>query len=171
MRIFALLLVVCSAHANVVIGDPIPGPAPGSGIVFTDLELPVYQLRIDRCDNTVDTLTVDETYGLGDPLPIPDGAMCGLEIITSDRLVVEGYGTAGGTFTLDLQVGAVTVDVYPAVDVDDAEDTSVLRLASAGWVTATSLGLSSGQHVTVDPQHTLHGSLRYAVRNDSTIIP
>lgn len=171
-----LLLAVPLASAGTVAGHPVTtGFAPGSGLVYTGGALPISTLTVDHCDGTFETVAVDATIDpvAHDPIGLPEGYVCALTITLSSGGVValDGYASANAnTFALDLTgVGAIEITVDPAVYVPDAGlpgGPTGIRFGDVNWITASGLGLVNGS-VTIDDQHTLHDTLRDAIRDDS----
>ena len=174
MRSLCTFIVVSAlALASTSIGHPVTtGIAPGSGLTFDFAELPVHTMTVDRCDDTTETFEVTEVLDLvaGDTLTLPNGAICGVTLDLGGRLNASGDGTSGGSFSLSLIVGQVSIPVDPPLSVVSGSSAALgVRFADPNWVTATALGLSSG-HVHIGPNHAAHDSLRDAVRWDSAIL-
>jgi hypothetical protein len=173
LMIVRTLLLIATAAASSSIGHPVPTTlAGGTGITLDFAELPVHSMVVDRCDTTTETFEVMEVIDLhaGDPLTLPEGDICGVQLVLGGRLHASGSGS-GGTFSLSLAVGQITIPVSPALEVVDGDsDATLVRIAESGWITATSLSLSSGTHVHIGPASGLHDGLRDSVRWDSDIL-
>ncbi|RME27940.1 MAG: hypothetical protein D6798_03550 [Deltaproteobacteria bacterium] len=96
---------------------------------------------------------------------------CAMGMETGGLVTFEGHGLAGGTFTLVLGVSDLVLPLSTPEPMwpDNTSKAVVLELADADWVTATSLGLAPGVHVTVDAQHPLYDDLVNAVEQDSDL--
>lgn len=170
----AASLLAATAFASSSIGHPVnTGIAAGTGLTFDFAELPVHSMIVDRCDDTFETFEVMEVIDLiaGDPITLPEGDICGVQLTLGGRLNASGDGTSGGTFSLSLVVGSIQIPVDPPLEVvDDTSAALGIRIAEPNWVTATLLGLTSGNHVHVGPAHSAHDTLRDHVRWDSAIL-
>jgi hypothetical protein len=169
--ILFLLVGVC-AQAGTAVGHPVPTKvSTGTGLVYTAGTLPVSTTVFDHCNNTFETVTVNDELDLlaQDPLVIPPGYTCGIRINLSDRFELAGTGPSSSSFELSLGVGYIDIDVDPPIFVDSEgdSDASWIRLAAPNWVTATLLGLDPSEHVVVGATHSLHDQLRDDVRYDS----
>lgn len=155
------------------IGHPVTTQfASGADLVFTESAVPVSTVVFDHCDNTTETVSVDETLDpvAGASIVFPPGWICGLRINLSDRVLLEGTGPSSSTFALSL--GVVRIDIVlddPVfVPSDGSSGGTLVELGSADWVTATILGLDPNEHVSVGANHPLHDTLRNELRAEST---
>lgn len=143
----------------------------GTDISVDVAQLPLAQVQHIRCDGTVVDDYLDQVVDLtGDPtIQLPLGSLCGVTLFLSDDLQIDGTG-AGGTFHLGLDVGLVAITYASPIVVTSATcPVTTIDLGAPGWLTASSLGLSSGQHVTIGSADPEHPSLRDAVRLGSSI--
>ena len=160
------------AFGSVYVGNPglTVRVAPATGITFDEVTLEYGVPRADAC--TPPALNGgDPAEVLGDFLPLPLD-VCAIGVEVGEVLTIEGTGTAGGTFSLELDVGDLVrtlqeeEKLWPETGVSRAY---ILELAAPSWTSATALGLSSGQHVVVDSSHNLYATLVAAIQDDSSI--
>ena len=163
-----------AAYAAWGTGQPVPARvASASGLVFDSAEMFVTERHVQACNNTWAHTNVDVAVDLlaNDAVVIPNGTICGVDLDIDGPIVIEGHGTGGGTFVLELDVPVVHVEVSPQLTV--ANNTSAadwVELGAPGWVTATSLGLDPNEHIVVDTNHGLHAALAAALANDSVVL-
>ncbi len=169
---FALFL--SAALAGTYFGHPVGTQvAHDTSVAITFAEAPVHSLTVDRCDSTTETFEVMEVVDLvaGDPLTLPEGAICGVRLDLGGRIHVQGEaasGAAGGTFSLSLAVGQVFLDVDPSLTVSGGSSpATAVRFADTTWLAA--LPLTPGSHLHVNPSHPQHDGLRDGVRDDSAV--
>jgi hypothetical protein len=166
----ALSLSSTASAGGVIVGTPVDVvAAPGSGLTFTSLSLPISTITVDFCGLGTEQFDVDAVLALGDPLLLPAGELCGLSVALSGTTVFTGTGTGGGSFELDLDLAVIEIPLDPSVTVTSSSGPSLLELASADWVTASSLELGPSVNRVVNSTSTEHPALRAAVRNDSTV--
>lgn len=163
------------AQAGVLVGHPVDVVlADTDGLTFSSATLPVAQAQYTACSgSTVQIVPVNDDLDLltPDTVTIPVGVWCDMRLVLSARLVGSGSGTAGGTFDVSLGVGWIDIAFASPVVVaaDGSSDVDGIELAAEDWMTATMIGLTAGNHVSIGASHTLHDTLRDAVREDSTI--
>lgn len=166
------LLLSSASLAGTAVGHPVPTTsAVGSGLVYTQGAVPISTMVVDRCDATYDTYDVNATIDPvdHDTITLPAGDICGIQLNLSDRFLLGGYGTSGGTFALSLGVGSIAIPIDPPIHVaaDGSTGGSRIRFADVAWVTATMLDLDVNEIVVVGASHPLHDTLRDAVKYDS----
>lgn len=178
MRPFAfapvLLALSVPAWAGWGTGHPVPAWfASGTGLVFDAGAMFVTDLHVDRCDITWDHYAVDVGVDpvANDTITLPNGPICGIDLDVDGPIVLEGHGTGGGTFVLELDVATVHVEVSPQLTVtNQASAADGVELAAQNWVTASALGLDPNDDLVIASGHGLHDGLAAAVANDSRVL-
>jgi len=162
MRItaFVLALLGCSPEkqndrdSGIGVGNP-PGmaelravPAAGTGITYTDFEIPVSALYLETCDGvgqvieqTVDLSLSDQTF-----VEVPAGVWCALGLLSADPVLLRGEVSNGGQFTFTTPIGRLMVygqvEVPASDDTEDAPTTQlVLEVGRPEWIDEATLAL------------------------------
>jgi len=167
------LFLVGAADASVYIGNPSLTVlvAPGSNIVFDSVTLDRAVPRLNACSPPPALNGGSPAELMGDFLSLPIDA-CAIGIETGDLVTIEGHGTAGGTFTLELNVGDLVRTLQTSEEMwvnTSVSKAFILELASPNWVSASGLGLVSGQHVTIDSGSGLYSTLVGDIQYDSSL--
>lgn len=171
LTLFALALAPV-ALASVGQGHPVPLRfAAGAGLTYTSGSISIADEIVHFCDDTTQTYDVDEIVDIGDPIVLPPGEICGVELVLDAPIALAGTGS-GGTFSLGLDAGTIVLTLDPSLTVSQQEtsDADFVELASPDWITATSLQMQQGVHRSVTYGHTLHAQLRGDVLGDSAIL-
>ena len=169
-----LFVLVHLARAVVIVGHPVYAfVAPGDGLVMDSAQLAVEDAVWKACPGGTDqVVAVDETMDLLglDTLTMPEGTWCGVSLTLFDEVGVTGTG-GGGSFSLQLDVGRVDIPFASPLTVPPGSTSGSfdLKIAYEDWITATSLGLSTGTHVHIGPTDPEHNALRDAIRVGSDL--
>lgn len=167
-----LYMTALPSMAGVAVGHPVPTVPVKTGFHMT-IDVDVAEASVSSVVLVDDTGTkvthpIGATINLltAGSIQLPAGHWTEATVVLSGPIRVEGTGVSGGTFTLDIEVGAIFLGIDPSVNLDAAN--TEIKLGQLDWLTATELGLSSGANVHVDITHSLHDTIRDAFRYSST---
>ncbi len=146
-------LEIGDGDSGIAVGNP-PGMAriavtiaPGDGVSFTRLHLPVAAVYTETCDGQATVRDVDPgtVLGIGETLEFEAGRYCALGLVPTDR-PTEVMGVAGaGTFSFMSGLGRILL--FGDGRTLDADATLVLELAEPGWIAETDFGLAPDEHL------------------------
>jgi hypothetical protein len=172
----ALSLLPVVAHADgVIIGHPVSLRfAAGDGLTYTSGSIAVTTEVVEFCNATTVEIDVDQVLEIGDPVLLPVGTICGIDLHLDDPTLLEGTG-AGGSFEMALTMAVIQIEVDPPLVVTESggvgvSDAVAVELGDPDWVTASMLQLGTGIHRVITSSHALHDTLKASVRNDSTVV-
>ncbi len=172
---FTLALLPVLARAGVIIGHPVTLRfAAGDGLTYTSGSISVTDQVVEFCDSTILTMEVDQVLEIGDPVLLPVGTICGIDLHLDAPTLLEGTGS-GGSFEMALTMAVIQIEVDPPLVVTQSGSTGTsgavaVELADPDWVTASMLQLGTGIHRSISSTHLLHDTLKASVRNDSTVV-
>jgi hypothetical protein len=166
-------LFSASAIAGVIVGHPVHTEfASGAGLTYTSGSIQVTDQVVHFCNDTQLTIEIDDTVEMGDDVLLPEGTICGVVFQLDGPTLLAGTGTSGGSFTLQLNIPSILIEVDPPLTVSSSgtSDADAVQLGAPDFVTATLLQLGPGITRTVTPSHALHDQLAASIRYDSTIL-
>lgn len=168
-----VLLFSVPALAGVIAGHPCDVVfSGGTGLSISGAYIDVSDVIYYECDDTPHTFEVDDRLELGtDTLGIPVGTWCGVDIVLSGPYHIWGTGLSGGTYSITLDAGTISIPLDSlVVNQDYSSDADLFRIADPSWITASSLGLGPNVNVVIDHYSTQHAALRDHVLYDSAVL-
>jgi hypothetical protein len=174
--LLALLLVPTVARADgVVVGHPVNLRfGAGTGLSYTSGSISVTDQVVEFCTGSPLTMEIDDVVAIGDPVLLPVGTICAVELYLDAPVLLDGTGN-GGSFELALELSVIRIEVDPPLVVTQSgstgtSDATAVELAYPDWITSASLQLSTNVHRVIDSQHASHDTLKARVRDDSSVV-
>lgn len=164
-----LSLTALPSIGAVVVGHPTLGLiGQPSDLNLHFAEVSIAKVLLTDASGQVHSHALNTTLDLlgGAPLQMPAGTWFEATIVLDGPIRVSGGGN-GGTFDLELDVGAIFIEMEPAMVVDGNSSTT-LFFGHEDWITADLLRMRPGYHVTVDTTHPLHDDIRSSIRYGSS---
>lgn len=178
----ALLLVACSANdvagSGTIVGNP--GDAElrlaqgeeveyGEGWALVDV-VEQWPCNIEGDDTEPFITTIDAEVDLleGATLPVEPGPWCEYVVVFGDVVGIDGTGTNGGVFSIDLAVEELVLSRDGGFVVDG--DAYVLEVGAPGWISSSLLELEEGAYRVVEPERELfHDALAWRVHEETAL--
>jgi uncharacterized protein (TIGR03382 family) len=143
--------------------------APGAELETTAASTNVAAMFLHQCEegDPIELPMDREMDLMVEWVEMPPGSWCAVEIVLFSPLHVEGFGFAGGTYDLDLDVGFVFFEAPLGWDVDGGAH--VFEFGAPGWLDAAELGVEDGVDVVVNPDTGPHDLLTDRVITESAL--
>jgi hypothetical protein len=177
-----LLLAACSADdvagQGTIVGNPGDAElqiAPGEEVTYTEAWALVntveqWPCEVEGVDVEPIEMTIEAEFDLlsGGALPVEPGPWCEYVVVFGDTLGIDGVGTSGGSFNIDLAVEEIILTRDGGFVVDG--DAFVLEVGAPGWISASLLELEEGANRQIIPDRELfHDALAWRVHEETAL--
>lgn len=163
-------LGLSTALASTFVGNPgNVSLAPMSGLVVTDLDVPLSEVVAGPCNQqTGDVLDVQIVNGRLE-FPLPHDT-CWLEVTLDASLLVFAHAAGESrTVSLELSLPTFTLEFDPAFSPPGETERVILELGDPDWTSASELLPPGNSNVEIGPQDPQHATLVSALVEGTTV--
>lgn len=161
LPLVALFFVAPVAFAGAEIGHPHTFHLPTGG-EWVAADLYFDSVKLKSCSGADEILTLQESYGVGDPIPLPVGDWC---VATFRGAWIDAtFDLPGGDLHVDISVGDIPIDLDGGLTVPESPLPTITFGTNTWWSSAVPY-LVPGQTITIASGHPAYSSVRAALQH------
>ena len=158
---FALVLLSSTASAGIGLGHPNEFHLPTGG-EWVSADLYFDSVKLKSCAGADSVFTLQDSYGVGDPIPLPEGDWC--QVTLRGAWIDATFDLPDGDLRVDINVGDMPIDLDGGLVVPETP-LPVITFGTGNWWSTAVPYLVQGQTITIASGHPAYASVRAALQH------